>query len=326
MVRPKMFYVSSAGLRFGPFSKAEIKAKIDQGKISLTDQICDDVTGEWDMILNNPEFGIREHEVKEVKKSKREKNAGELFLPNDPNKATDFVGSDDRKSLREETTDISISRELKLQTEVDELPPVLFQEVEWLVQQNGKVTGPYSFLAVVSMLQQGILNQMSIVTNSQLRKWKMVSEIPELTSHQQEFKKVEGPAARGVFSRRSHERVSVGKTMMVYDGISFHKVLCLDISQGGMSILVRSSRIKSISTLLVMFDTNLESDQFDAEVKIMSKCDITLPNYDDSFLRYGLKFVRFSDAGKQAHEKLLIAGGESKGASDQENAKEGAKK
>lgn len=266
----KEYFLSNSGKGVGPLSEKEIVQGVRSGKISVFDLILNQQTNQWVMILQHPDFS----------------DIGDASSDEDSNQKQ-MIGLIDEGSFTAPVVNVPISKQ-----EVPELEPVF-----WFRQEDPKTA--YRYLQMLSLINNGKVLEHSMIGQSpygpfrRLMEWEDFSE-----SSRESFKKAANIHIPDLKLRRRHPRRICAENFLVLSEGRLLRVFCTDMSQSGMSLLVRSDLFKNQEAVVIKFKSELEDKTFDAKGLVISARRVRLAGHDQAFVRYGIRFTHLTSSGR----------------------------
>jgi hypothetical protein len=269
------YYVSHNGQDMGPFSVAEIIAKISTTELLPTDYVYDESKEDWILLL--------EHEViAKAIQAKKPKKAPPVITPSSPR-------------LVEEPKESSLSAPGDLQAgSSDE------DSKAWYVLKGENKYGPFAYLDIVRMLQEKVIFEFDYVWAGEMESWKRVAEIPDFSSEKiRTLKNQDSRDAVEIFFRRRHSRVAFGGSILVHDNKRVWKGKGITISAGGAGILMDNSMIIPGQTLYLHFKPGDGAPPFNAICEVVNKRYENNIKNQEAPVIYGVKFTSISSEAQK---------------------------
>ena len=272
------FYVSHSGHQMGPYAVHDILKLLQEGTLSPLDYVYDDEKQDWVLFLEHPSLNEK---VRAMKPKDRPPQAVQ--------KTSDPVA--EPKEVKKHHSDPRINPEL---AEV--------MGHEWFVLKGDNRFGPYAFVDVIKMLQQGVIYEFDFAWYQGLEGWKRIAELSAFSKENVKVLKATVlPELSEVFFRRRYKRVQYGGTVIVHDNKSVWKGHGVEISEGGAGIVMENSLCVPGQQLYLHFKPGDGVPPFNAVCEVVSKGftgDIRDPK---SPVKYGVKFKTVS---AEAHQFL----------------------
>ena len=200
-VEKPFIYTYEFGQQKGPFTKTQFVSKIQTGKLTPYDFICFEGATEWQRIRSIEQF-LRYFSLPP------EEAPAETPLP-----SWELEGKGEKVRGGDLASYLSSSQDLKRDKSVEEmLESFNLYEISndpiWLVEEKGKEFGPYNFEEVGNLFRAGKISDQARVKKVNDQSWRMMSEVPELTS--EIVKKIVtegGVKVQKTFAKRRYPRI-----------------------------------------------------------------------------------------------------------------------
>lgn len=265
----KEYFLSNSQKGVGPLSEKDIIKGVRSGKISLFDLILNQQTNQWVMLLQHPDFSDIDTSSDESSDQKQ------------------MIGLIDEGSFTSPVVDSSISIQA-----VPELEPVF-----WFQKEDPKTA--YRFLQVLSLINNGKVLEHSLVGKSPTGPFRRLVEWDEFSeSSRESFKKTANINIPELNLRRRYPRKACAQNFLVLSEGRLLKVFCTDMSQSGMSLLVRADLFKANEPVVIKFKESLEDKTFDAKGIVISARKVRIAGHDQAYIRYGIRFTHLTSSGR----------------------------
>jgi hypothetical protein len=269
------YFLSSSQNRVGPLSEKEIVKGVRSGKISLFDLILNQQSNEWVMLLQHPDFSDIED------------------ASSDEDSEKQMIGLIDEGSFTSPVVDSKI-----MPREIPELEPVY-----WFRQEDPRTA--YKFLQVLSLINNKKILEHSMIAQHPKGPFRRVVEWEEFSEASREsFKRDANINIPDLKLRRKHPRQASGKNFLVLSGGRLLRVFCTDMSQSGMSLLLRADLFKNQELLVIKFKDSMEEKNFDAKGVVISARRVRIAGHDQAFVRYGIRFTHLTSSGRDFLGKM----------------------
>ena len=265
------FYVSHETQQMGPYSVDEIVAFVQSGTLSPLDYIYDESMADWILFMDHPALSDRVRALK----------------PKTPPK-TDPKDDESVKHKNE------VSKKVVNHSSVDAEIIKKFDH-EWFVLKGENKFGPFSYVDVVKMLQQGVVYEFDFAWYEGMQGWTRVADLPAFSHEQLKLLKHSAvPEINDVFFRRRYKRVKYGGTILVHDNAKVWKGHAVEISQGGAGVIMENALILPGQELYLHFKPGDGVPPFNAVCEVVSKQYVSGVANTGTPIKYGLKFKAIS--------------------------------
>ena len=261
------FYVSHETQQMGPYTIDEIVNFVGQGTLSPLDYIYDEAKTDWIIFL---EHEILAEKVKSLK-------------PKAPPRV-DVTNPDEPKVKKPSYQD-------KSQTKTAEGPLMK----EWFILKEENKFGPFTYIDVVKMLQQGVVFEFDFAWHEGMDGWKRLAEIQDFDKdHMKKLKDSSAQEISEVFFRRRYKRVKYGGTILIHDNKKVWRGRGAEISEGGAGVIMENSMVTPGQELYLHFKPGDGVPPFNAICEVVSKQYVSEVEGPNMEMRYGLKFKAVS--------------------------------
>lgn len=268
------YYVSHAGNQMGPYAVDDILKLVTEGTLSPLDYVYDDAHQDWILFLEHP---VLNEKVKALKPKAPP-------APSTQNAAAEQAAEEHKVSVKKATQNLKVSPEL---SEI--------MGHEWFVLKGENRFGPYTYVDVIKMLQQGVVFEFDFAWHQGLENWQRIAEMKAFShSNIKTLKETVLPEVSEAFFRRRHKRVQFGGTILVHDNKSVWRAKAIEISEGGAGIVMENSMCSPGQQLYLHFKPGDGVPPFNAICEVVSKGydgDVKNPNAP---IKYGVKFKTVS--------------------------------
>lgn len=276
------YYLTDGQNKVGPFSTKQIMEMLSNNKISIMDQICSDQDPSWLMIFQHPDFTGEWVDEKPSDYNDHSRQKG--FLVEDGMSATNT------------SLNIRIDQEKTGKKILDQW---------YLLDSDGRSQGPFSYLILLGMLQEKKLNDTDLIKKGH-QDWMRVSEYSDFSPEVLKIMASKNPTiGQGPLNfRRHHDREETQKIIWVRRGQQILKALCIDISEAGMAIVLRTTGLEKNDLLEIFLSQNRV--QVGTGVKAMIKAKSAYDNeIDKSIHQYGVQFLPSSQEAMTEVKELV---------------------
>lgn len=281
-------YISQNNEQKGPYALKEILGLLESNELAPTDYVFDQSKDDWVLLM---QFGPVTEALASAK----------------PNIKPAEVKNEKLVEEADKLDDEKISKlEPKSSTKVaaDD-----FMKFEWFILKGENKFGPFSYVDVIKMLQQGVVYEFDFVWYKGLDKWTRLAELKAfLPDHVRQLKDTLMPEISEVFFRRRHRRAEFGGTILIHDNKKVWKGQAVEISAGGAGVVMENSTIIPGQNLYLHFKPGDGVPPFNAICEVVSKQYVENIKDQAQAVRYGLKFKSISEeARKHIQEYTGIA-------------------
>lgn len=263
------YFLSNKKEGVGPLSEADVIKGIKAGKISLFDMILNQQTGEWVMLMQHPDFS----------------DLDEAAVEDEPEKMVAGLISEGSFTRPIVTAPIESK-------EVPELVPVQWYFLD--IPGQG-----YGYLQALSLINNKKISEHTLTAQSPQGPWKKLTEWDDFSPQARaDFKKNSDINIPELNLRRRYPRFICGKNFLVLASDKMSRMFCSDISQSGMSLIVRADVFHPHEVVTVKFKDILEDNSFDAKGKVISMRRVRIPGHTGMYIRYGVRFTHMTSTGR----------------------------
>lgn len=274
----KEYFLSNSKNRVGPLSEKEIVKGVRSGKISLFELILNQQTNQWVMLLQHPDFS----DIEDGSEDDSDSDSKQI------------VGLIDEGSFTSPAVDSKITAR-----EVPELEPVF-----WFQKEDPRTA--YRFLQMLSLINNKKVLEHTLVGKSPKGPFRRLIEWEEFSETSREsFKKTSNIHVPDLKLRRKHPRLPCGKNFLIHSEGRLSRVFCSDMSQSGMSILMRADQFKTQEAVVIKFRDVLEDKNFDAKAVVISARRVRIAGHEKPFVRYGLRFTHLTSSGREFLARMV---------------------
>jgi hypothetical protein len=175
------------------------------------------------------------------------------------------------------------------------------QNKEWFALKGENKFGPYGYLDIVKMLQEGVLYEFDFVWYEGLEGWTRIADMPAFSNDNIKIlRDTSMPEIAQVFFRRRHRRVKYGGTILVHDNKSVWKGQALEISEGGVGVVMDNALVVPGQELYLHFKPGDGVPPFNAVCEVVSKQYVLGIKNAKAPIKYGLKFKELNKESQEA--------------------------
>lgn len=267
------YYVSHEGRQQGPYTIVEIVGLVGSSELSPLDYIYDEGKADWIVFMEHD--GL----------SSQIKNLKPKAPPVLAERAEPVLGKK-----------IELNSNSKWPAQVAN-----HMQHEWYVLKGENKFGPFAYIDVVKMLQQGVVYEFDFVWHKEMSAWQRVAEVPAFHREQlQMLKSSSMPELSEVFFRRRYRRVKYGATILVHDNKKVWKGQGVEISEGGAGVIMDNATILPGQELYLHFKPGDGVPPFNAICEVVAKKYVSGIANPNEPIQYGLKFKSLSAQGQEA--------------------------
>lgn len=164
---------------------------------------------------------------------------------------------------------------------------------QWFILKGESRFGPFSFEEVVRMLQGRSVFEFDFAWCAKMETWRRIAEIgdfsPENVRHFPQL-----------FAKRAHKRKKFEGTVLVHDNEHLWTGKGVEISDGGVGVVMNNSMILPGQVLYLHFKAVDNMPSFNAVCEVVSKKFVGGIRSSDAPVQYGLKFKGLSAQAQKA--------------------------
>lgn len=264
------FYVSHDSEQMGPYTVDEIVKFVGQGVLSPLDYIYDEAISDWVVFLEHAQLADR---VKALKPKTPPK------IQTEPQQHEESRVKKPSYGGKDHTAGAALDQ----------------VQHEWFVLKGENKFGPFTFVDVVKMLQQGVVFEFDFAWHAGLEGWQRIAELKEFEKdHLKKLKESGVSEISEVFFRRRYKRVKYGSTILVHDNKKVWKGKAVEISEGGAGVVMENSMLLPGQEIYLHFKPGDGVPPFNATCEVVSKQYVSEVASPQTPIRYGLKFKTIS--------------------------------
>lgn len=269
------YFLSSGNRKLGPFTERQITAGVRAGKISLFDHIYNRQTAAWVMLMQHPDFC--------------DLDAAELDGDDNEESGTPFHEGLAVPDFDEKTV---VRPDIGYEAVPDLERPYWYEK--------SHPDKAYKFLDLVSLLHKRTFFEHTLIAKTSQGPWKPVIDWDEFSVKSlAEFQQKANLNIPDFAIRRRYPRFDCGKNFIIVAQGKGFRVFCPDISQSGMSFIVKTPKVERHESLAVKFKDTLDNNNFDAKAVVVGLRRIRITDSGDEYIRYALRFTHFSVSGRK---------------------------
>ena len=260
------YHVARGDTVVGRFQVEDILGRVKGGELDPFDHVFDEVQNDWVAIIVHPAFAVH----KEFWKSYQ---------------------------------NVNVAKPVKFNPEkVKPVPELDGGKEAWFVLKGDHRFGPFEYLELVRLTQEKNLNDWDYVWTKRLSKWTRISSLPEFhmetIQHLRESLSVElGGTVNEVFFRRRFARAAFEGSILVHNNQKLYRGRSLEMSAGGLSLVLGESDIKVTDTLHLHVKPSKETPPFNSACEVMARRVLNAGD-PKSPVVYGLKFIGLEERVK----------------------------
>ncbi len=267
------FYVSHSSQQMGPYSIDEIVHFVADSTLSPLDYIYVEANNDWILFLDYPQLSEK---IKSLK-------------PKAPPKQQEHITPQPESQPQPEQSKDS-------------------RPNEWFILKGDNKFGPFTYIDVIKMLQQGAVFEFDFAWHAALDTWMRIAELPDFGKEELKKLKDSMPELSDVFFRRRFRRVAYGGTILVHDNKKVWKGKALEISEGGAGVVMENAMILPGQELYLHFKPGDGVPPFNAVCQVVSKEFVSDLRHRNMPIRYGMKFKSLSDETQKFLKSFTKAG------------------
>lgn len=158
---------------------------------------------------------------------------------------------------------------------------------QWFVLKGESRFGPYGFEEMVRMLQDKSVFEFDFAWCAKMENWKRIAEIGDFsTENIRHFEHL--------FFKRAHKRKKFEGSILVHDNQQLWKGQGVEISDGGVGLIMNNAMILPGQTLFLHFKSLENMPSFNAVCEVVSKKFMGTVRARDASVKYGMKFKSIS--------------------------------
>ncbi len=307
----KYFYFSNGTKRFGPYSRQQVLGLIFQNRVGIMDLVFDSRSQEWTKLVNHVDFEMDEAEksqfviglAPEIKTTNTDFMQQLTNITNKPKPsagAPPVIGGAPPAA----PTEPAKSAEIKSETPHEpssgtmisgltmSIPQNTSETKSWYMKEGAITLGPYHYLTIISMIQDGTLRETDLLRQKGEKDWKTLAEVFSKEDREQVgslIPQVLHAAAPDRANLRKDIRRDINRVLLVSDDKVQYVVQGLDISLGGISFASLAPHF-SVGQILTCTLTHTTKDIVNVKGKVVRVQPIKSSNDDIELLKYVLIF------------------------------------
>lgn len=262
------YHVARGDTCVGRFPVDEILGRVKAGELDPFDHVYDETQKDWIAIIVHPAFAIQK----------------------------DFWNSYQNANVAKPR---KVNPTLNSETAVPELDG---GKEAWFVLKGDHRFGPFEYLELVRLTQEKNLKDWDYVWTKRLPKWTRISSLPEFhnatINHLREsLSESLGGHVNEVFFRRRFARAAFEGSILVHNNTKLYRGRSLEMSAGGLSLVLGESDIKVTDTLHLHVKPSRETPTFNSACEVMARRVLNAAD-PKSPVVYGLKFIGLEERVK----------------------------
>ena len=260
------YHVARGDTCVGRFAVGEILGRVKAGELDPFDHVYDEVQKEWIAIIVHPAFAIHR----------------------------DFW-----KSYQ----NVNVAKPGRINPEKVKAVPELEDGKEaWFVLKGDHRFGPFEYLELVRLTQEKNIKDWDYVWTKRLIKWTRISSLPEFHNEtinhlRESISQQLGGAVNEVFFRRRFARAAFEGSILVHNNSKLYRGRSLEMSAGGLSLVLGESDIKVTDTLHLHVKPSRETPAFNSACEVMARRVLNSADAKSPVV-YGLKFLGLEERVK----------------------------
>ena len=265
------YFITNGKEKLGPFTEQQIVNALRRGQLSMFDMILHEQKSEWVMILQHPDFF--DLQIDSVKREPKKKSHPKPVVA----LAKDLQDDEDITQV--------------LDADSPELVPI-----HWYLQGNPQ---SFNFLQVLFLLKTKKATEHTRISKNPNGPWEPLVAWSEFSQDfRDQYQKITNTELPEVHLRRKFPRIPCGHNFIFQVSDIAFKAFCLETSEEGLSLVLKSKRCVVGDVILIKFAETMVQGRFDAKGIVLSEKKFTAPGSDEIFLRMSVRFTHFSEEGK----------------------------
>lgn len=299
------YYISDGSKKYGPFDRERVLHLIFDSKVSIFDFISDNGGKSWVRVIDHPDF------------TQTDEKTNHTVVPGLINDSS-LMGGSEKKGVTEKTKSRVTAKTKRGNTAVksfiipDRPTELPLQEADsWQVKIGATIMGPYRYLKMAEMIQQGDLKDSDLVRKIGDSEWvpaKSRSEFSIATMKSLPAFR-DSTVLQNTFFRRNEKRKNIKAELSVRTlaGAVFH-AHPMDISAGGISFACRTEVLRSGDRAKIFINVRQgnELSRFECDCIVLTSRRFYSQAAGKGVLifRYSAKFVGLSESFARWIENL----------------------
>lgn len=258
------FHVARGDTCIGRYAVSEILSRVERGELDPFDHVYDEDQKDWVAIIVHPAFTAHE----------------DFWL---------------------KYQNVNVAKPVN-PARAKPVPELEGGKEAWFALKGDHRFGPFEYLELVRLTQEKNLHDWDYVWTKRLPKWTRISSLPEfhaetITHLRESLSQELGGSVNEVFFRRRFARAAFEGSILVHNNQKLYRGRSLEMSAGGLSLVLNEGDIKVTDTLHLHVKPSRETPAFNAGCEVMQR---RVLNSGDpkSPVVYGLKFVGLEERVK----------------------------
>lgn len=309
----KFFYFSNGTKRFGPYSRQQVLNLIFQNRVGIMDLVFDSRSQEWTKLMNHVDFEMDESDksqfviglAPEIKTtntdfmqqltnitSKPKAGAGAPPVIGGPPPIENASAPKPASPLMPKIEAHESSGATSVSGLTLAIPQNASETKSWYMKEGAITLGPYHYLTIISMIQDGTLRDTDLLRQKGEKDWKAVSEIFSKEDRDQVGSLIPQAIQATAPDRanlRKDIRRDINRVLLVSDDKVQYVVQGLDISLGGISFASLAPHF-TVGQILTCTLTHTTKDIVNVKGKVVRVQPIKSSNDEIELLKYVLIF------------------------------------
>jgi hypothetical protein len=297
----KYFYFSDGARRFGPYSRQQVLDLLYQSRVGIMDQIFDSRTQEWTKLYSHGDFDVEETEKHMVTlgltpevRATNVSDVAELIsakLKSKPGAPPPLPAAGvpaAAAKIPEKAKEGTVSGGGLTKS----IPQSPTETKSWFMKEGAITLGPYHYLTILAMIQDGTLRDNDLLKQKGEKDWKKVVEIFSKEEREQVGAliplRIENIAPERANLRKDMRR-DINRVLLVSDEKVQYVVQGLDISVGGIAFASLAPHFQ-VGQVLTCTLTHTTKDIVDVKGTVHRIQTIKSANNEIKLLKYVLIF------------------------------------
>jgi len=167
---------------------------------------------------------------------------------------------------------------------------------EWYILKDNNKYGPYTYKDMLNMLNEKFIYGYDFVWHNSLSNWRRLANLEAFTDENiNKLKNTFMPELTQTYSKRRHKRVGYGHSIMVHDNSRLWKAQSVQISEGGVGVVMEQAHVVTGQTLYLHFKPGDGVPPFNAVCEVISKKLQENKETKKTEILYALKFLKISN-------------------------------
>ncbi len=260
------YHVARGDTCVGQFAVEDILGRVKSGELDPFDHVYDEDQKDWVAIIVHPVFVMH-------------------------------------KEFWQKYQNANVAKPVKFShTKPKSVPELEDGKEAWFVLKGDHRFGPFEYLELVRLTQENNLKDWDYVWTKRLPKWTRISSLPEFhvetIEHLREsLSEHLGGAVNEVFFRRRFARAAFEGSILVHNNHKLYRGRSLEMSAGGLSLVLGIGDIKVTDTLHLHVKPSRETPAFNSACEVMARRVLNAGDAKSPVV-YGLKFIGLEERVK----------------------------